>query len=193
MANNHKTMIFRFEPEIRRYDDGEEPERIRPGAGGKRGGGMINRAAYKGTDVAVSRSQDEIRRLLRKYGADQVQYAEDHKARTLTVRFLISVNGRSYGVQLRAAIPVIEPVSAHGRSRTAKQIEVMEEQNERASWRAVFYALKSRLESIEYGIETFEQAFLAHMLLPGTDQTLFEKMQPALEAGKNPFLLTGGK
>ena len=40
------------------------------------------------------------------------------------------------------------------------------EQACRERWRALVLCLKGKLESIESGIETFEQAFLAHTFLP---------------------------
>ncbi|KKL50766.1 hypothetical protein LCGC14_2302160, partial [marine sediment metagenome] len=55
-------------------------------------------------------------------------------------------------------------------------------------WRAVYWALKSRMESISYGIETFEQAFLAHFEAgldeKGRSVTIGDRLIPRLRAGQ---------
>ena len=40
------------------------------------------------------------------------------------------------------------------------------EQACRSRWRALFLCIKAKLEAVESRIETFEEAFLAHVMMP---------------------------
>jgi len=51
----------------------------------------------------------------------------------------------------------------------------------RQRWRALLLAIKSKLESVDCGIETFEEAFLAHIVMPGTGETMGAHLIPQLE------------
>ena len=44
--------------------------------------------------------------------------------------------------------------------------------------------LKARLEAVEEDVETFEQAFLSHLVNPGTNLTVWEEIT---ETGKITF------
>jgi hypothetical protein len=41
-----------------------------------------------------------------------------------------------------------------------------EPQAERSRWRALLLSIKAKLVSVESGIETFEDAFMAHVVMP---------------------------
>jgi hypothetical protein len=51
----------------------------------------------------------------------------------------------------------------------------------RRKWRALLIAIKAKLVAIDEGIETFEEAFLAHVVLPD-GQTVGEVTRPRIEA-----------
>ncbi len=55
------------------------------------------------------------------------------------------------------------------------------EQACRSRWRALFLCIKAKLESIESGIETFEDAFLAHIQMPD-GHTVAEHVRPRIAA-----------
>lgn len=55
------------------------------------------------------------------------------------------------------------------------------EQQVRSRWRALLLVIKAKLESVESGIETLEEAFLAHVVMPG-GETVYEQI-------KNPVAL----
>jgi len=141
--------------------------------------------AYKGTAVPTERSQTHIRELLYRYGADGIQFSESRKEAKIQMRFMYEVDGEKakvlYFVRIEAAI-----LEASGKPGTAR--ERKQQQSGRSAWRAVYWALKSRMESIDYGIETFEQAFLAHFEA-GIDEhgrtlTVGERIIPRLRAGQ---------
>lgn len=66
------------------------------------------------------------------------------------------------------------------------------QQQVRSRWRALFLVIKAKLEAIDLGIMTIEDAFLADTILPNR-QTVAEVMRPqiesAYETGNMPPLL----
>ena len=122
------------------------------------------------TKVPVSRSRDEIEHILSRYGADAFGYGWD--AGCAVVSF------RAQGRYIRFAMEV--PLSA---------------QEERQRWRALVLVIKAKLEAVESGITTFENEFLAHVVLPD-NQTVGEWLGPQLESayedGGMPKLLMPG-
>lgn len=54
-------------------------------------------------------------------------------------------------------------------------------QQERQRWRALLLTIKSKLESVECGIETFDDAFLAQIVLPN-GELIGEWAKPQIES-----------
>lgn len=55
------------------------------------------------------------------------------------------------------------------------------DQQRRSKWRGLLLCIKAKFESIESGVETFEDAFLAHIVTPN-GLTVGEQARPALAA-----------
>lgn len=53
------------------------------------------------------------------------------------------------------------------------------DQKRRSRWRGVLLCIKAKLEAVDAGIETFEQAFLAHVMMPD-GQTVGEHTKPMI-------------
>lgn len=134
--------------------------------------------AYKDTSVSVERSQSQIRNILYKYGASGVQFTEDWKQRKVSVRFIHTIKDQTYQVRIEAKIP--SPPWC--RSKIAQEKKATKA--ERQIWRGLYWSIKSRMESIDFGIESFVEAFLAHFEDPKTGRTIAEYLVPALAAGK---------
>ena len=143
--------------------------------------------AYRKTQTNAARSQEGIRKVLAKYGADGVQFSEDWKERILLIRFLYSASKRQHSILFRVPIPEI-PESVRNRKRTTEQIARFRDQALRSVWRALFYAIKSRMESVDFGIESFEEAFLSHFEIPGTTSQIGDVLIPRLQSGKLALL-----
>lgn len=117
----------------------------------------------EGTEVSPERSQQEISGLLRKYGAQGFAYAwEEGQA---VVAF------RAHDRQVRFILPTPTDRNAFTltpakRVRTDVQINAAMEAETRRRWRALALAIKAKLEVVETGISTFEEEFLAHIVLP---------------------------
>lgn len=102
------------------------------------------------TTVSSDQSQAEIKALVRKKGATSFGTVED-KDRAIVA---FEMNGR----RIRFYLPLPH-------TSTDQQI--------RQKWRALLLAIKAKLESVDSGIETFDEAFLAHVVLP--DGSIFSQ------------------
>src|SRR5262249_43854026 len=54
----------------------------------------------------------------------------------------------------------------HGKLRTAQRCHEAWQQACRQRWRALALVIKAKLEAVESGITTFEDEFLAHIVMP---------------------------
>jgi hypothetical protein len=133
---------------------------------------MTGRYAAK-TDVPVSRSRDEIERTLGRYGATAFSYGWDgHRA---VVMF------QAAGRRVRFDVVVPE------QSTAAKEAQV-----ERQRWRALLLVIKAKLEAVAVGIVTFEEEFLAHIMLPDGSKVadwIGPQLEQVYESGEMPELL----
>jgi hypothetical protein len=142
------------------------------------------------TTVTADRSRAEIERILLRYGADGFMYGWEgeravvaFRAHDKMLRFIVPLPDRNAPEFARTAT---------GRRRTANSEQEAYEQAVRQRWRALALVIKAKLEAVESGIESFEQAFLANILLPD-GQTVGQWMVPQVEqaylTGKMPGLL----
>jgi hypothetical protein len=161
----------------------------------------VSRKRYaEGTDVPIEKSEGELKAVLRRYGADSIGILESNN----TVNVLFELKGRR--VVIRARLPArderrftharVNQSSTEYRRSSDDAIYKAWEQACRQTWRALLLCVKAKLESVEAGIETFDQAFLAHVMLP-TGETVGEWAQrpenlpAALEGRTLPPLLPG--
>lgn len=116
------------------------------------------------TSVAVSKTKGEIDGLLRKHKAEAFATMEETSKATIAFK----MQGRNIIFRLPLPDPAEKQfrLTARGQNRSpTAQLESWE-QACRSRWRALFLCIKAKLESIESGIETFEDAFLAHIMMP---------------------------
>jgi len=98
------------------------------------------------TDVPIARTSLEISSLLDKHKASSV--ATFRSAAGASIVF--EMNDR----RIRFDLPL--EISSDKRA----------DQINRSRWRALLLCIKAKLESVESGIETFEESFLAHVVMP---------------------------
>ena len=71
-----------------------------------------------------------------------------------------------------------------GKRRSESVIADKLEQGKKRVYRALLLVIRAKMESIESGIETMEQAFLSHLLLTdqsGNQATVYETLKPRIE------------
>jgi hypothetical protein len=95
------------------------------------------------TKVPVQVTQAEIEKLARRYGAKGFASAIDWKANRAQVEFALEKRR----VRFSMTLPDENAMQA-----------------QRARWRALLLVIKAKLEAVERGIETFDEAFLAHIV-----------------------------
>jgi hypothetical protein len=145
------------------------------------------------TVVSPEKSRNEIEATLKRFGADQFMYGYDQEK--AMVRF------RAHGKLVSFVLPLPE---THDRRfthsgyqmRTEKQRQAAYDQTIRQRWRALALVIKAKLEAVESAITTFEDEFMAHLLLPD-GQTIGEWIAPQMaaiyERDEMPKLLPAGR
>lgn len=108
------------------------------------------------TRVPVQQTQAEIQRMLDRAKAKQYGTMVDYDLGTARVQF------RLHDRIVRFTVLLPDAAKVRG-DRFAKA--------ERQRWRALMLVIKAKLESVESQIETFEEAFLANIVMPN-DQTV---------------------
>lgn len=132
------------------------------------------------TTVPIGRSQDEIRRLLTKYNANGFAFGEQSQISLVT----FEMKGR----RIKFIVTMPKQPSESATQSSVKAYE----QLCRTRWRALCLVIKAKLESIESGIETFEDAFMAHIVLPNGNtlgKIVLPQISQSYADGKMPPLL----
>lgn len=133
----------------------------------------------KTTQVTTSRSQEEIRKTLKRYGASAFGFMEADNAAA------VEFNARNRRIRFVIGMP--DPADREftrtptGRDRTTKQAEEHHDQAVRQRWRALALVIKAKLEAVEAGIVSFEAEFLSHTVLPN-GSTVADVVGPQVEA-----------
>jgi len=146
----------------------------------------------EGTEVAVEKSQAELKRLIERYGARKVLTFDDQDEGVSALQFQI----RDRQVLLRLRFPAESEfrLDARGRLRTDNARYNAWDAERRRLWRSLVMVVKAKLESVESGIETFDEAFLPHLVMEGGgtigDRVLAE-LPRALASGFLPALAAG--
>jgi hypothetical protein len=111
------------------------------------------------TKVPVEQTKTEIERTLVRYGAARFAYfTEAGKA-------VIVFEAKDRRLRFDLPLPPGE---------TDK-----DQKGRRQKWRALLLCIKAKLESVASGIESFEEAFLAHVVLPN-GQTVADHIAPRI-------------
>jgi hypothetical protein len=105
------------------------------------------------TRVGVDQTRVEIERTLARYGATAFGYI------TQQGRAIIAFEAAKRHIKITVPLPV-------GEDEKTKQ-------QARQRWRALLLVIKAKLESVESGIETLEEAFYANIVMPD-GRTIYE-------------------
>lgn len=138
-------------------------------------------AYAENTTVPVAKTRGEIEALLAKFKCTQFVIGSDSDSELR--RAMVQFKAHNRLIRFTVALP--DPTSKEvtqqpGRSwkrRTTAQVQTAIEQIERQRWRALMLVIKAKLESVESKIATFEEEFLAHIIMPN-GQTVSELVLP---------------
>jgi hypothetical protein len=144
------------------------------------------------TEVTSDKSRSEIERTLARYGARKFVYGWDDG------RAMVQFEAHDRRIRFILPLPTIEDVkhTPSGRVRSARTWPAMRDQATRQRWRALLLCIKAKLESVDSGIEEFDEAFMAQIVLPN-GATVGDQIKPeigsAYAGGRfSPFLLPAG-
>jgi hypothetical protein len=143
-----------------------------------------------GTTVAVAKTKADIEHELTRFGATAFAYMTEGPMAALLFK--------KDGWQVRITLPLPDAKERRfthldsWRARSETAARNLYEQALRERWRALYMIVKAKLVAIDSGVETFESAFLAQMLLPD-HQTVGQWLEPQLHdvyaSGRMPPLL----
>jgi len=138
------------------------------------------------TQVGSEKSRGEIEHLLCRYGATRFAYGIDETRALIGFQFKAK--------QIRLVLPLPNRADkrfwySHNGRRKRTEADAYEAWSQacRQLWRALVLCIKSKLESVESGIESFDVAFLPYVVLPN-GKTVADHVLPALEANQLPQL-----
>src|SRR5262245_40303043 len=126
---------------------------------------MNNMQYAKDTSVSSEKSQSEIRKTVTRYGATKFAFLEEEGRAAI----MFEVSNR----RIRFVVPMPDPkddqffrIPRRYQRRSAEAARQKWEQACRQRWRALALAIKAKLEVVESGIATFEEEFLAYVVMP---------------------------
>ena len=140
------------------------------------------------TSVSPERSQEEIKRTLRKYGADRFGVMEEKTKAHVMFEF------KGLLIQMTVKLPEESEFNKTetGRPRNKTSVESAFNQAIKQRWRALLLAIKAKLEAVETGISTIEQEFMAFVVMPNSQALsyiIIPKLEEIAKTGQMPKLL----
>ena len=132
-----------------------------------------------GTGVPIERTRGEIEKVLTRFGASAFGYGWEGERHVITfvykqmqMRFVMQTPKRNERRFTET------PKGAY--SRTDAAAGKAWQMGCRENWRALLAVIRAKLVAIECGITTFEEEFLAKIVLP-SNLTVFEQVLPLVE------------
>ncbi len=151
------------------------------------------------TTVSPEKSLAEIQATLKRYGATKFGFMEDD------AHIILVFEMQKRRVKFSVPLPDLTDFESQrvrlnkyaSRPATPQEKAATRDQAVSQRWRALLLVIKAKLESVESGIETLEQAFMAHLVLP-SGETLGEwatlQLDQAYLSGRMPpLMITSGK
>lgn len=133
----------------------------------------------KGTSVSTEKSRAEIETILKRYGASHFAYMSSPG------KAIIAFQARNRRIRFDLPLPQMADKQflrdGRGAVRSPAKTYTAWEQACREKWRALALCIKAKLEAVESKIESFEDAFLAHIVL-NDGQTVGEAITPRIAA-----------
>ena len=124
---------------------------------------------YWNTRVPVSKTQQDIRNLLEKFGAEGFSFSESFKDEG---RAAVSFVYKGLPAQMQvdpkkvAQLHLQKNPYHYGMKRSRAEYEKWAMNKAKAvAFRVLFYGIKAMLIMVEYGVLEFEEVFLAHFVL----------------------------
>jgi hypothetical protein len=147
---------------------------------------ILKRLPYLDTNISVDRSTIDIMNLLRKAGADGIQWSEIYKPNKITE--LKFVKG---GIAYTLKIPVdVSDLESQRDLIAPYRYNKLLEKRRRGLFRAMYNYILGLCKAQEYGLMKFEEAFAGHIniRLPSGEMSTISD----IVVNRNPQLMLGG-
>lgn len=129
----------------------------------------LKKLPYAETSISIDKSKGDINNILRKAGADGIQWSELYRPeRKAQVRF---INDKKV---YKLSIPIhLEDLESQRRNIAPVRFDQYVNQRERSMYRAMFHYINSLIKAQEHGLISFEEAFIGHagVCLPGGEES----------------------
>lgn len=147
------------------------------------------------TTVSPEKSRSEIEATLNRYGASHFGY--------MTTPERVAIGFQAHGKRVKFELPLPrrdDKTFTHKKARyglekrTDLQAQAAHAQAIRQCWRALYLVIKAKLEAVDAEITTFEEEFLAHIILPNgrtVAENLLPRIAEAYQTGDMPTLQIG--
>jgi hypothetical protein len=120
-------------------------------------------AYAENTEIAVEKSMSEIVGMIRNAGAERIAQVEEPG--TVAIQFFL----RERMLRFRVALPAWDTMPKwNGRREllTDDKRKQMAAQRAKQRARALMLVIKAKIESVESGVETFDEAFMPNVVMP---------------------------
>ena len=130
---------------------------------------MTTRRYAEGTQVPIDRSKQEIDRLLRNHGAKTIVIGEEVETSNMFIDFTM----RNRKLRFIVRMPAFEEFRYTPKRRHLRNVDQQSDAHQaecRRRARSLLISIKAKFEAVESGVEMFEEAFLAQIVLPEGDR-----------------------
>ena len=153
--------------------------------------------SYESTSVSISKSQDELRKLLLRHEGSSVAFVSEPEKEGFQA--MVPIDGKLYHVRIMARMRVCLPKNIKGRHYRGRWIAPRTVNDEREAearriWRVIYYHVKSVFDTADAGVMEFRELILPYIvtkdggtiaehILPKLDQALSGRADRFLSAG----------
>jgi len=153
---------------------------------------MADKAFVKASTTTVSpeKSQQEVQKLLRRYGASAINVMQDIAKREIVVSFIVPNSAEKDAPNVPVKIPVSVSQVYHamygmptrwkdgGRVHDPNGYDRRKlEQAERVGWRNLVLWLDAALSAATIGLQTITEAFFAHAVVGASGERMIEVVE----------------
>jgi len=150
--------------------------------------------AYENTEVAVSKSQEGIRKLLLENHATGIAFVSQTEPLSEGFEAMVPIDGKTYRIRIVARVKKVEKKPRRRRYAPAKSEYEMQESEMRRVWRVLFYHLKSVYEATNTGVMEFRELMLPYVVVKDgrtIAQHLLPQLDKAIESRPERMLTSG--
>ncbi len=134
--------------------------------------------AYESTDVAVSKSQEQIRHMIYAHNGTGVSIISRRPQEGFEA--LVTIKEMPYHIRVMATCKAIPERNSYGQRRSQGQLEQSRSAEERRVWRVLYWHLKAMFEAADSGVIDIRDVIMPYVVTRD-GRTLAEIIKPRME------------